>query len=133
MAGCASWASGAFTLFWRVASKRLNANGNLPKGHARQAEAIRCITVWEPNFMDMESDRVRRAISRIDMTRDYKKASSPEAVYLYQLSAAQKHGVFEPFDAEASELNAWLLARQAGRELVEAAWAAFCAEPKTED
>ena len=77
--------------------------------------------------MKITSDRVRRAISRIDASREYARADSPEAVYLYQLSAAQKHGVFEPFDADAKQLNAWLLEVQAGRELVQAAWDAFMA------
>ena len=78
--------------------------------------------------MDIQSDRARRAISRIDTTRGYSRARSPEAVYLYQISAAQKHGVFEPFDDDAKALNAWLLSVRAGKDLVQAAWDAFIAE-----
>ena len=77
--------------------------------------------------MDIDSERVRRAISRIDTARSYGRSDSPEAIYLYQVSAAQKHGVFEPFDADAKALNAWLLHVRAGRELVQAAWDAFMA------
>ena len=69
-----------------------------------------------------------RALARLGTGRNYAQAASPEAVYLYQLSAARKHGVFEPFDADAQALNGWLLSVRAGKGLVEDAWAAFIAE-----
>ena len=78
--------------------------------------------------MAIVSARVRRAIGRLDRKREYAQATSPESIYLYQLSAAQRHGIFEPFDDEAEELNAWLLSMRAGRDLVNDAWDAFMAE-----
>ncbi|MGB3457218.1 MAG: hypothetical protein WBG08_07950 [Litorimonas sp.] len=69
--------------------------------------------------------RVAVAIARLDDTHNYRRASSPDAAYLHQLGAAQRHGVFEPFDAEARELNAWLSSVGAGRQLCRDAWDLF--------
>ncbi|GLQ20602.1 hypothetical protein ACFFUB_00950 [Algimonas porphyrae] len=75
--------------------------------------------------MQITSLKVGRTIARLDLTRRYARASSVDAVYLHQLGAAQRHGIFEPFDADARELNDWLLSVQAGRELCRAAWDVF--------
>jgi hypothetical protein len=75
--------------------------------------------------MKITSMRAALAIARLDHHRVYPKASSPEAVYLHQLGAAQRHGVFEPFDHDATELNNWLLSVQAGRELCRDTWDMF--------
>ena len=75
--------------------------------------------------MQIRSMAVGRAIARLDLTRRYDKAASDDAIYLYQLGAAQRHGVYPPFDADARELNDWLQSVRAGRELCRAAWDAF--------
>ena len=77
--------------------------------------------------MSIDHPRVRDAVSRLDRTRPYERADRPESVYLYQLRAAARHGVHEPFDDDAKALNAWLLSVRAGRELVDDAWDAFMA------
>lgn len=75
--------------------------------------------------------RVARAIARLNPDKLYPKSISTEAVYLYQLGASQRYGQYEPFDAEARELNAWLLSVTAGRALCRDAWDAFMlSDPK---
>jgi hypothetical protein len=69
--------------------------------------------------------RVARAIAQLDPDRDYPRASSEDATYLYQLGAAQRHGMFEPLSEEARELNAWLTSVRAGRLLCCEVWGAF--------
>lgn len=73
--------------------------------------------------------RVIRALETLNIDDNYSRAPSADAVYLYQLIAAQKHGVYEPFDEEAQALNAWLLEARAGKRLVEEAWDAFMRVP----
>ena len=69
--------------------------------------------------------RVAAAIAKLDSSRSYPKASSEDAAYIHQLRAAHRHGVFEPFSAEAQELNRWLLSVRAGPELSRLSWDAF--------
>lgn len=75
--------------------------------------------------MKIVSVRVARTIAAIDTSKRYCSASSDDAVYLHQLGAAQRHGIYEPFDADARELNAWLLSVRAGRALCRDAWDHF--------
>ncbi|GLQ24141.1 hypothetical protein GCM10007853_20150 [Algimonas ampicilliniresistens] len=77
--------------------------------------------------MQISSLRVARALAQLDLSQRYAKASSKDAVYLHQLGAAQRHGVFQPFDADARELNDWLQSVRAGRTLCRAAWDCFIA------
>lgn len=75
--------------------------------------------------------RVARAIARLDPKKAYPRARSEDATYLYQLGAAQRHGMFEPFSEEARELNDWLTSVRAGRSLCREVWGAFMlSEPK---
>lgn len=75
--------------------------------------------------------RVARAIARLDPEKDYPRASSEDATYLYQLGAAQRHGMFEPYSDEARELNDWLTSVRAGRLLCCEVWGAFMlSDPK---
>lgn len=77
--------------------------------------------------------RVAGAIARLDPDKSYPKSSSADAAYLHVLGASQRHGQFEPFDADAQELNAWLLSVTAGRTLCRDVWDAFMAQvPKAE-
>lgn len=69
--------------------------------------------------------RVAVVIARLDPGRKYPKARSKDAVYLHQLSAAQRYDVYEPFEPDAAELNAWLSSVQAGRSLCHDAWDLF--------
>lgn len=78
--------------------------------------------------MQISSLKVARALAQLDLSQRYEKASSIDAVYLHQLGAAQRHGVFQPFDADARELNDWLQSVRAGRALCRAAWDCFIAE-----
>lgn len=78
--------------------------------------------------MQITSLRVGRALARLDLTRRYDRARSEDDVYLYQLSAAHRHEVYEPFDADAVELNAWLVSVRADRALCRAAWDSFMEE-----
>lgn len=77
--------------------------------------------------MKIRSPRVARAISLIDITKAYSVARDSDATYLHLLGAAQRHGIFEPFDAEARELNAWLTSVSAGKTLCRDAWDHFIA------
>ena len=72
--------------------------------------------------------RVAVVIMRLDRAHHYPKAQSKDAVYLHLLSAAQRHEVFEPFNADAAELNRWLTSIQAGRALCHDAWDIFMDE-----
>ena len=77
--------------------------------------------------MQISSLRVTRAISQPDLSQRYAKASPKDAVYLHQLGAAQRHGIYQPFDANARELNDWLLSVRAGWALCRAGWDCFMA------
>lgn len=81
--------------------------------------------------MQIKFLRVARAIARLDPDKDYPRASSEDATYLYQLGAAQQYGLFAPFSDEAQELNDWLTSVQAGRLLCREVWGAFMlSDPK---
>lgn len=69
--------------------------------------------------------RVAVVIARLNPDRNYPKARSKDAVYLHQLSAAQRYGIYEPFEPDAAELNRWLTSIQAGRALCHDAWDLF--------
>lgn len=75
--------------------------------------------------MQITSMRVAIVIARLNWDQSYPKAQSKGAVYLHQLSAAQRYGIYEPFDEDAAELNRWLSSIQAGRALCHAAWDLF--------
>lgn len=72
--------------------------------------------------------RLARTLANLDPRRAYAVVRTPADVYLHILSAAQRHDVFEPFDAEARALNDWLTERRAGRDLCRDAWDSFMAE-----
>ena len=76
----------------------------------------------------LHSDRLTRTIANLDPRREYPRVKRAEDVYLHILSAAQRHGIFEPFDAEARALNLWLTKKRGGRELCRDAWDSFMAE-----
>jgi hypothetical protein len=69
--------------------------------------------------------RVIRALESLNIDDSYEPAPSNDAVYLYILSASNRHGVHQPFDAEAAALNDWLIKARANKRLVDEAWAAF--------
>ncbi|MEL6687432.1 MAG: hypothetical protein AAFP97_07405 [Pseudomonadota bacterium] len=72
--------------------------------------------------------RVAVVIARLNPDQPYPKARSKDAVYLHQLSAAQRYGIYEPFEQDAAELNRWLTSVRAGRALCHDAWDLFMDE-----
>ncbi|WP_298914640.1 hypothetical protein [uncultured Algimonas sp.] len=72
--------------------------------------------------------RVAVAIARLEPPASYAKAQSEAAAHLYRIGAAQRHGLFEPFDPDARELNEWLASVRAGRALCREAWDMFMDE-----
>jgi hypothetical protein len=72
--------------------------------------------------------RIADIVSRLDATKPYRRASSPDATYLHILGASQRHGIYEPFEGGARALNDWLQSVQAGRDLCRDALAIFVAQ-----
>lgn len=77
---------------------------------------------WDVSFKAGLTERLVAVIRTIESSDNWDIAKSEREVFLYQLSAAQKVGVFEPFTAEQKSLNLYLQHRQAGRKTCDYAW-----------
>jgi len=66
--------------------------------------------------------RVKAVVTVIARGKANDKASSPESAHFYQLRAAHRVNVFEPFTLDQKLLNGLLSELHAGKDSCEKAW-----------
>lgn len=74
--------------------------------------------------------RLIALISDLEAYEALEKGKRPGDSYLYQISAAMRVGVHEPFTKEQEALNAFLSRIGAGKELTNKAWQLYTEDIK---
>lgn len=74
--------------------------------------------------------RLIELISELEAYEGLEKGASPDKCYLYQIGAAMRVGVHEPFTEEQLALNAFLSRIGAGKALTNKAWQLYTQDIK---
>jgi len=74
--------------------------------------------------------RLIALISDLEAYESLERDASPATTYLYQVSAAMRVGVHEPFTEEQMALNAFLMRIGAGKTLTNKAWQLYTQDVK---